>query len=54
MEKLRRGVDELAISKGDLEGQLSDMLRQYLTCQDKISNLLYENSGLVSECDSLA
>lgn len=51
---MRRKLDEVVLSKRALDSQMSDMVRQQQTCQDKISSLLRENSRLVTECDSLA
>lgn len=53
MEELRKKWDDLVFFKGTLKSQLSDMVRQQQTCQDKISSLLTKNSRLVTECDSL-
>lgn len=44
----------LEIFEGALRTQLSDMVRQHQTDQDKISSLTSENSRLVTECDALA
>lgn len=49
-----RILDELTLSKGILEKQLSDMDRSIQTCQEKNSSLFHDNSRLVTECDSLA
>lgn len=54
MEELRKKWDDLVLFKGTLKSQLSDMVRQQQTCQDKIFSLLTKNSRLVTECDSLS
>lgn len=54
VEELKKKLGDLTLSKNALETQLSDTVRSQQTCQDKITNLLNDNSQLVTERDSLA
>lgn len=54
LEMLKKKLDAVEISKGSLQTQLSDMVRQHQTDQDEISSLLSKNSRIVTECDGLA
>lgn len=51
---LKKRLSEMETSESVMRGQLSEMVRQHQTDQDKISSLLSENSRLVTECDALA
>lgn len=52
--RLRGEIDELSTVKTAMALRLSNMSRQLHTTSGKISSLLSENSGLVSECKSLS
>lgn len=51
---LKQKLDDMEISKGALQRELADMVRQHQTNRDKISSLLSENSRLMTESDALA
>lgn len=51
---LKHKLDDMEISKGALQSELADMVRQHQKNRDKISSLLSKNSRLVTESDALA
>lgn len=53
MTRLRGELGALQKSKQELDKRLVEVVEQKRASAEKISILLSENSGLVSECDSL-